>query len=440
MKIGNYEIKSPFSRINTEKVLDADTAPSFLRTKSNVVKYKVEGIADYYNAYLNDDKVRLMVDDLIGNALGNGFYTTVEKVSKILKKSPSKELADAFGEHFRLDALLPNIKKNSLIAGFCPVETIMVKGPKDDPFKNMSLTIIRPDTIDPNVPLKVDPRTREILEITQKVNNKKNVIKKKANTHIVNFVHGQLGNDVRGVSFVRGMLELLNMLNQATESVDEILKRYISPLGIWKSKKAIARLKKLAENRNPGEDIFLGKLSDTEFKEKIVEFISIDPRVPFWQFIEFLDRRVWSYSRASDIWYLRNATEASATIIDNVTGRHVTAIQRATKRAVEQGWYAPLIELYLKDKEVPAWVAGAEPTGLEDVQVEQFLTAGVNVGYITQEQYAFLLKQMGFKLSEAGDDEEEKKDDEDDKDKPPDKKDEQPKKDELPKKDEFKTG
>jgi len=236
---------------------------------------------------------------------------------------------------------------------------------------------------------------------------------------------------------VRGMINLLNMLNDATNNVNDILKRYLAPLGIWRNRKSIELLKKMAQKRNPGEDIFLGNLTEAEMKEKIVEFVSIDPRVPFWTFLEYLDRRIWSYSRSNDLWYVRNATEASANKLDDIVGRHVTSFQRSMKRGTENGWFKPLVEMWHPGKEVPKIEYGAEKTGVEDIQIGPFITAGVEVGYINQSQFQYLLRQMGLDLEQAPSEEEPEDDVEDtvppeDLDKIPNQKDMQPPKAKLP--------
>lgn len=425
MKIGNYDINFPFFQ---EKVLEADTARSLWgKPGANVVTYDCKSVKNYYAAYLDDDKVRGMVDDLIEAALGNGYYTTVEEVTKIKRTSKTKDLCDAFGEHFQLDDLKPNIGRNVAIAGFCPVETILQKGASWDDFSKMSLTIIRPDTIDPKKGIEVDKTTRQIVKIYQDVDGKKGEIKVGGDLRIVNFNYGQLGNDARGVSFVRGMINLLNMLNDATNNVNDILKRYLAPLGIWRNRKSIELIKKMATKRKPGEDIFLGNLTESEMKEKIVEFVSIDPRVPFWTFLEYLDRRIWSYSRSNDLWYVRNATEASANKLDDIVGRHVTSFQRSLKRGTENGWFKPIVEMWFQGKEVPKIEYGAEKTGVEDVQIGPFITAGVEVGYITQPQFQYLLKQMGLDLDQAPSEEEKPEDEEQDTDDlPPEELDKQP--------------
>jgi len=159
-------------------------------------------------------------------------------------------------------------------------------------------------------------------------------------------------------------------------------------------------------NRDSGEDIFIGDLTAEEMQEKIVEFISIDPRVPFWEYIEYLDRRIYTYTRANNLYYSKDATVASAETLDDIVNRHVRALQRAVKRSVERYWYTPLVvNTYGVDAEIPRLNFGEEQTGLEDIQIEPFLTAGLTSmdaqgPYLTRNQYYDLIAQMGFTLSE----------------------------------------
>jgi len=393
-----------------EKVLEAGTAKGLHAADLKYLKYNPENMSEYYKAYLNEDKVRGMVDDLVGASVGVGYYTTVEEVTPVLQKSATKLLCDKFGEQFRFDKFLANVLRNVAIAGFCPVETILQQGAGWEDFSKMSLTIIRPDTIIKDGikvakvtdPLdKFSPQRMEIVEIQQNVNGAKNAIAAGNDVRIVNFNYGELGNDVRGVSFVRGMLNLLTTLNESTAAIDAILKRYLSPIGVWRSRKSRELLQKQVMEREAGEDVFLGNLNADEMKEKIVEFVQIDPRVPFWAFLEYLDRRIWSYSRANDLWYAKDATVASAEVLDKIVGRHVTDYQRVLKRGVENYWFTPLVYTYFEGKEVPSLQFGVEKTGVEDIQIEPFLTKGLELGYLTQPQYFDVLKQLGVKVVEA---------------------------------------
>lgn len=389
-----------------EAVLDAEASVGlFSKFASNNLKlYRVDAIGDYYDAYINNDLIREMVDDLVEAALGNGYHVVAKKVSEKRKVNKAKTCIDEYGKHFRLNDLMPNIARNALIAGFCPVETVIDDASDYKDFSNCRLKIIRPDTIDTRQGKGIVADTRTfppiIKRVYQRVNGVDEIIDAVGNKSIAWYVYGQLGNDVRGVSFVRGILSLLNTLNDATADVHKILKRYIAPVGVWKGEQKTEALKQAVVNRDAGEDIFLGGLSPEEMASGVVEFHTIDPRVPFWDYLEYLDRRIWNYSRAANMYYMRQATQASAEILDGIIRRHVTAIQRFIKRGMENNWFEPLIDRFLgKDKfELPELRFGVERTQVEDIQLEGFLAAGIRYNYVPRSLYFKILEQLGVDI------------------------------------------
>lgn len=397
MRIGKFEFRWPVLR-EAVSPLEADTAQGILHRKKNPV-YKPKEIASYFDAYTEDDLIRAMVDDLAEAVAGNGFYTTVESlIAKEKEKEEleegrksggqtAKETIDHFNQYFDLDQLFPNISRLTIIAGYCPVQTIIV--PND--IEKCALKIIHPKTV---AEIETNPQTNEIISITQQVGNEKKDIPGK---ELAWFTYGQLGNDVRGVSYVRGCIKLLNTLNSATEDVNDIFDRYLSPVGVWKSKRDTEALKAAAQKREPGQDIFMGNLTDEEMAQEVLKFIQIDPRVPFWDYIIYLDRRLYSYSRANNIWYSIQRSEASAEAIDNIIMRHVSSIQRGFKRSAEKYWYTQIAEVYSLS-EVPKLNWGKEPTGVEDIAPSDIITKGLELGFIDQIQFDDIMKQIGIKL------------------------------------------
>lgn len=401
VKFLGYELRSPFKRATLSEAksqaLSADTSQGlFHRGKRDV--YKPEEIEDYYEAYEDKDLVRAPIDDLVESALGQGYYTTVEDE----KSKPCKELVDDFAEYFNLDELIVNIGKNMLIAGYCPVETKIVAGP----IKNIALKVVHPKSVEEVIPARESAEPLTIDMIIQRTAESTKTVKLQGRD-IAHFIHGRVGNDPRGMSYVRGMINVLNTLDTATENVDLILDRYIAPIGIWKQLQGrqLDSLKKAVLEREPGEDVFLGDLTIEEFQNKVVEFISIDPRVPFWEYIVYLDRRIYAYTRSNNLWYSKDATVASAETLDKIVQRHVKSLQRSMKRTVERCWFKPLIKLNLGEKaEVPKMNFGAEPTGVEEIQIEPFLTQGLTAyaedgrPYLTRAQYYGILAQLGVKI------------------------------------------
>jgi hypothetical protein len=391
MKIGSYTIRSPFT-LQTESIqaLDAGTAKGFFQPGKGT-NYKPEDMASCFSAYENSDLIRAPIDDLVESACGLGHYNTVEKLSPVFQKNKSKALCDDFGRQFNLDSFLPNILRLAIIAGFCPVNTEIVQD-----VEKCALKIVHPKTV---TDITTDPVTGEVLQIKQKVNNKEATI---TGGKLAWFTYGKMGNDPRGISLVRGILPLLNSLNKANDNVGLILDRYVAPVGIWKKHKSSAEpLKAAATTRGAGEDIFLGQLSDLEMTAKIVEFISIDPRVPFWEYIQDMKSQIFAYMRASNLWYEKDATLASDTALEQIIGRHVSSIQRELKRAVERYWYKPLCAAnFSEDTEVPRINFGMEPTGVEDITPSEIITKGMELGYINQHQFNDIMQQIGIKLKE----------------------------------------
>jgi len=383
MKIGQYKLTWPFMK---EAALDIDTV-SMWRTTSRV-EYKLKGISTYYELYTNHDLVRGMIDDLAESAGGQGIYTTVEKLSPVFQKNRSKELCDEFAKHFNLDEVLPKIAKNILIAGFCPVETKL-----SPTIEKCALKVVHPQTVDKIV---TDPVTGEVLEVLQKVGDKQMRLDGK---NLAWFTYGNLANDPRGISFIQSILSLLTTLDNATNTVSTIAERYVSPIAVWKSRAPSSTLKEAVLKRQEGEAIFLGQLTPDEMKDDIVKFYQVDPRVPFWDYMENLELRVYAYSRASNVWYTKNANLASAEKMEDIVARHVASIQRNIKRIIEKAWLGPLCEMNGLE-EMPRVNFGREPTGVEDITPSDIITKGLELGYINQAQYYEILRTIGVKINE----------------------------------------
>ena len=414
-----------WNKIFGERVLDVHTSGGAFNKyySERVNKYDVKDVASYFQAYLDYDLIRGPVDDLSESAFGKGYYTTVdlpdlEPGATLDKRNPlykAKTIVDDFGREFNIDELLANCGKLALIAGFCGAETIFQRNTVEDPWGKSSIKIIHPETIKKDGGIETNELTGQVIKVIQKVGTKEeNPIehegwKDKNTWHgIAWFTYGKLGNDPRGVSFVRGMINLLNTINKVTNDVDKILERYIGPLGLWTSEHSIEAIQKSVTGRDQGQDIFIGNIKPDE-RKGLVEFLQIDPHVPYWDYIEYMDRRIYAYSRANNTWYSRNATEASAKVIDDIVSRHLVAIERGFKRTIERDWFQPLMDLNSLDV-LPKVNFGAEPTGVEDIQVEMIVTKMLEMGYIDEPQSLDLLRQLGLKLKvtaerELGEDE-----------------------------------
>ena len=389
-----------------ETVLVADSGKGLYASGSKVKHFTPSAVNDYFSAYLDYDLVRTPLDDLVEQAGGQGFYTTVEIPEESIgdKTHPgyvAKDLCDRYGRHVNLDSMLVNIMRIKLIAGFCPAESKIVEVPE-----KCSLMIIHPKTVDPAKKKGVEWENGKVLRVHQKVGQKKGVTEAE---ELAWFNYCQIGNNPLGTSYVRGMINTLNTLNDATADIDRILKRYIGPMAIWKSRRDIDNLKVAVGAKVPGEDLFLGKLSPEEvLNENFPTILQIDPRVPFWEWIEYLDRRLFAYSRASNLWYFKDATVASAQEMEDIVQRHVGSIQREDKRTIERDLFTPLLVANDIDLEwLPRVNFGMELTGVEDLEPGPIIEKGLDYGMINQAQFYHILGQMGVKILKPTETEEE---------------------------------
>jgi hypothetical protein len=107
--------------------------------------------------------------------------------------------------------------------------------------------------------------------------------------------------------------------------------------------------------------------------------------------------------------------------MEDIVARHVASIQRNIKRIIEKAWLGPLCEMNGLE-EMPRVNFGREPTGVEDIVPSEIIAKGLELGYINQQQYYEVLKQIGVKITESLGKEEEKPEE-----------DEEPKEEEAPK-------
>jgi hypothetical protein len=357
---------------------------------SKTAALKPENISGYYHYYKNDSAVASAINSLTEKAVGQGFYLTVDKDQKAL------DLCNEFNQEMNLDHLLPNITRNMLIAGYLPVETQLNKLPS-----KCALKIIHPETIGKTggLDLKdggllIDNNTGEFQGLTQK--GTKEMLKAE---DIALFVYNQLGNDIRGVSHIQPVYPLLAYKESALQQMDKILKRYASPKGVWKTTAKTGALRELVEASEPGEDIFIGEIPSADELKDLVQFLDIDPRARFWEYIEYIDQLIYEGLRGPNLAYWRNATEASATILNEIVEDTVHAIQRSVKRTVEASWYAPLCKLN-NCSEVPKIEWGMEKTGIEDIDISEFLKTCLEIGIISPRAAIKLLNQMGVRIED----------------------------------------
>jgi len=361
------------------KSIDASTGKGWFRKKGAAVRPK--GLKGYYSWYENEGVVFSSINGLAEGATGGGFHTTVERVKK------AKSLCDELGKDHNFDMLLPNITRNMLVAGFCPVERQINKMPSKCAFK-----IIHPLTI-----TEIQHDGFEIQRVIQEVDGKKIDLE---GGEIAWFINNQLGNDPRGISEIKAVEQLLQIKQSIIDSIEDIVDRYIAPTIIWKSRRDIQALKEAVQGREPGQDIFLGKLTEEEM-QNVAQVIEVRGDAKFWEYIAYVDQLIYVGLYAPNLYYWRDATQASATVLRQMVDRKLRAIQRNVKRGVERGFFEPLIQANDLD-EVPKVEFNMEKTGLDEMTLENIMVAAINLGLVGGKQLEKLFWLKGLDIGPLG--------------------------------------
>ncbi len=365
-------------------------------------KELVKNVTSYFEWYETDGAVRSGVNSLVEPGLGLGYWndmpSTFEKTEAQKKdpfQIPELKLVNELGRLQNFDHLLPNIGRCMVIGGFVGVETKMTK------FASKSLIkIIHPRTVD-----EIHRNKKgDLTYILQKDENSfdTNKPKKIYARNLTWFVNNKIANEWAGLSLIMGIDGLLSAKQSALTNMNEIIKRYLAPTIIWKTAGDIEPIKEMVKGWKPGEDLFLGNL-DPEDMEFTAQVLEVDGRAKFWEFISYIDELIWIGINSPNQKYWRNATQASATKLDDITGRNVGQIQRNVKRGVEAGFYARFLDangitVGTEDDVVPRINFGKEPTGVEDINIADFLRAGVDAFFIRRPQYFKILKDLGLEV------------------------------------------
>ncbi|MBA7663002.1 hypothetical protein ES703_71035 [subsurface metagenome] len=308
-----------------------------LRAQKNADKTtKVRSIKTYYTWYETDGVVFASVNGLSEAAVGQGYHTTITEE----EPDQAKELVDEFGKEMNLDFLLPNICKNMLIAGFCPVETKIHKMPSKS-----ALKIIHPKTVK-EIALNADGTLKHLIQKAQNTGGQDIKILAK---NLTLFVHNKIANDPKGTSIIKPIEGLLAIKKTAIGNIDKIIEKRMFPDIIWKTQNDPAGLKELLAQKEVDEDLVLGWLEESELAN-VAQIIEVRGSTRYEGYIEHVDRLMKA-----------NGLEAEPKVI---------------------------------------W--GIEKTGVEDLQMENIISVAIEVGMFGPKQLEILLKKMGLDVGELG--------------------------------------
>lgn len=330
-----------------------------------------EHIQKFEEVYRRSAVVYAAINNLVDMIVGVGYYTEAEDPR-------AKEVVDTYAEDADLDSFLRVVCRNMLIFGFAPVERWWNE--------TLHLKPLPPQTVYAQVDEKGN-----IVGYKQKTWSGRYIDFKPS--EIIWFSHTASPGNPYGVSLIEPIYDLITYKDRILEDICKIVHRYASPLNIWITRGPVEALRETVINREPDEDIFIGRASPEDVQVKTLE---VDPRGKYADYIEVINQEIYECLQAPLLAYLRNATEASARVQLEVIQRHVNGIQRYTKRVIEREIFKPLVEK-AGVVEVPRVRWGHPSTGVENITIRDIATL-VQSYVITSKQAVDILRKIGLPI------------------------------------------
>jgi hypothetical protein len=209
---------------------------------------------------------------------------------------------------------------------------------------------------------------------------------------ILLFFHRRTTSWPYGKSLTEPIGTLLDERAEMNSDMPKAVHRWAYPIPIMETSGPKQALEDAAKDRDIDEWIFVGNVREGEVRWKTLE---INPQARFIPYIELIYYQICEGLHAPLLLYLKNATEASATVMMESVDRLTSGIQRYMKRRVEKNLFEPQV-----GTPVPRLVWGQPKTGLEKVTLTD-LASIINSPKMTWEQAQWLLKQYISGLPEA---------------------------------------
>lgn len=324
------------------------------------------------------------VNNLVLQVVGTGYYTTVD--GNYPEGTGPKVAVDEMAARVGLDQRLNQITGNMLVYGFAPVELITSPG------KGITRLKLLPP---PTVRYQPDPNGKgDVIGYLQG----KTTFKP---GELAWFNWSLVSSDPYGVSLLAPIMELQDIEEDAVEDMSKILRKYWKLMIIWKtdSRGTATALKAALEKLEPDEDPIISEGAGGRVEHEVLQ---MDPRIRFWDFIMWLDDMKSDELQSPSLSKFRNATEASATKMEDIIDRWGQGVQRYLKRTVEQEFFRPHVEA-LGYEEVPRMNFGMPRSGVEEISVADIAAlSNVATGpVLTPGMAKALLRKMGIPVEEA---------------------------------------
>ena len=371
----------------------------------------------YYDKWSKDAEARVALNVLTDIAVP-GFYTKMAE--GIEEDHANKEKIDKYGEDINLDEKLSEIQWNSFAKGFCPTQIVQSDVSEYD------LHLLPPETFyiwrtiegdiirytqersygdiirswEPKEGKKWQERLKVHEDFYTKNSESEKAYKEaiamespngEANDidEIKLFFHRQTRSDNYGVSLLEPIGKLLDGRNQLNTDMIAGIHRWANPIPIMTTSRDKAALAKALEEREVDQWVLIGNVNKDEVN---FQTLVVEPAARFVPYVEMIYYQICEGLHAPLLLYLKNATEASATVMMESVDRLINGVQRYLKRRVERYLFKPQVS-----EPVPRLIWGQARTILDTITLTDIAQLQSSRG-IKFNQVQDLLKQKGINL------------------------------------------
>ena len=353
--------------------------------------------SDVMTAYQRDPSCKSFVDFLADQAVGMGFYTTVNEEYEQAEKA--KQVVDEFNETVNLDGLLQIGAREIVAAG----NSFWLK---IEPERLENLKIL-PLTGFDNPKAVVRDRYGEVVGYNYSYGNVETGFPPEK---IIHFKWNPVDFSAFGTGVLQVLLmelsfngekrmSFLEMKARIEKVMPEIFEKYAGPDELWifagASDEKLAEYQRLIKSKPKAGARFVYNKAEADIKT-----VAVDPRARYEAYVEHIINQVYlgGQTPLPKLFTTPGFTEASAKAALEIAERKVMALQRFIKRIVEGEIFTHLIkQAGLDPKEADCRLNWGMPEVPEPEMVDRIIHAW-ELGLVKTSEARKILIKAGWEL------------------------------------------
>jgi len=350
--------------------------------------------SDLVEIYLGDYAAKAAVDFLADQAVGGGFYTTVNK--DYAEADKAKRVVDDFNESVNLDALL-QVGAREIVA-----------------YGNSFSEKITPNRLENLKILPITSIEKVLRDAYGEVKGYKQTAtyggKTLAPDSIIHFCWNPVNGEPFGTGILRVLAEKLTVNGETRESLmavkarlekvmPEIFEKYAGPDELWifegVGDDKLAEYQRLIKDKpKAGARFVYNRPAD-------VKTVAVDPRARFDGYVEHLINQFYLglQTPLPKLFTTPGFTEASARAAVEIAERKVLSLQRFIKRVIEREIFRPVIRQAGLDPEKADVRLNWGSPQVPETKIEDMLKAA-ELGFVRREEFRKMLTKKGWELWE----------------------------------------